>query len=742
MQIEAGSAGKQVRVMERLRRWDRLRWMELAFPLAVAFLLIQTESAPAAGVQLVSAHNPGVQQPKGGNGSSAEPILTPDGRFVLFTSSANNLVPGQNNLLRSDVYLFDRLSSNMSLVSVSLTNLGGGNGHSLADAVSTNGRYVLFESDASDLVANDTNGFTDVFERDLVAGTTMLISVATNGGSGSGRSFYPVMTPDGRYVAFLSTSSNLVAGYTNGCEGVFVRDTINGTTTLASVGAVTANDKSPYYSWATMMDTPAITPDGRYVAFFSFANGLTAGNTNYPADVYLRDLSQNTTTWVSSNMVHYGSSGYPGYESIYPVISDDDRCLFFLYAGPPSYPQFQIFRFDTSVQSITLVNPNGGYPTYGWNPMYGGFPAPQPDADAWAPRLTPDGRYAVYLSTNYNIHIWDSQTTNDVLVSVDQSGNPVSGESYCSTPVVSSDGRFVTFLSTATNLATNAIVSGTHIYQRDLLMGTTTLVDVDTNGFGSIDVTGTSLSVSSNGQYVAFSAPDGILVAGDSNQAFDVFLRDVVNNSTTMISTPANGVISPTANGISFLSLASLSTNGRWLVFASAAEDLATNDGNGAEDVFVEDLQAGTNALVSVATNGWAGTGGFSESPLISGDGRFVVFESGANLTTGVNDAVANIFKRDLQTGATTLVDVNSNGVPLSSADSSAPAMSQDGRYVTFLTRTNYLLATFWRDTVSNVTALVTNSSTLAPSITASGRYVAYSDASSHPLGFLDVRNG
>ena len=642
-----------------------------------AFLLVHAQAATAAPPQLVSARSPVFGASTGGNGSSADPVMTPDGRFIIFTSSANNLASGENGLLRSDVFLYDRLSNTTTLVSVNLTNTGGGNGHSSGDCVSTNGRYVVFESDASDLVPNDTNGLTDIFERDLVAGTTTLISVATNGGSGNGISLYPVMTPDGRYVAFLSLAANLVPGDANGIEDVFVRDTVNGTTTLASVGAAPrTGDTSTYF-----MDTPAITPDGRYVTFFSSALGLVPGFVYYTPEIYTRDLTAGVTIWPSSNLQQGGLY----YGSMYPSPSGDGRYVTFQYLGPPSFAGFQIYRYDSTTQTTNLISSSGLRPgVYSPAQQFGSYSVPQPDFDTYAPRMTPDGRYTVYLNNDDNLHRWDSQTSNDIVVTLDLSTNPAS-DGQSTTPLISPDGRFVTFLSTATNLVTNPIVAGTHIYQRDLVLSNTTLVDVDLNGIGSVDVTSTALSASTNGQFVAFSAPDGNLTANDTNQFLDVFLRDVVNGITTRISAPAPGVISAPGSGVSFIPQGSLSTNGRWLLFTSAAEDLVPNDGNGLEDVFVRDLQMGTNILVSVGTNGLGGLGGFSGIPQMSGDGRYVIFTSGAtNLAPGITNFNANVFKRDLQMGTTTLVNIDPSGALFRPEDY---AISQDARYVAFQKR-------------------------------------------------------
>ena len=155
---------------------------------------------------------------------------------------------------------------------------GGGNGDSFPTGISTNGQYALFESSASDLVAGDTNNASDIFVRDVVNGLTTLVSVSTNGTSGNGRiARGSVMTGDGRYVAFVSTASNLISfasGYPNNIANVFIRDLQASTTKLVSAGAPT--NAIPPITGTGSSESPEITPDGRYVAFYSTA-------TNFPS---------------------------------------------------------------------------------------------------------------------------------------------------------------------------------------------------------------------------------------------------------------------------------------------------------------------------------------------------------------------------------------------------------------------------------------------------------------------------
>src|SRR5882724_960547 len=189
-----------------------------------------------SAVQAASLANPSIPA-AGGNSDSSGSVISADGRFVLFLSSANNLVTNDNGRF-VDVFLHNRTNNTTALVSMNLTGAGGGNGHSVSPVISTDGRYVAFESEASNLVANDTNGVSDVFVRDLQSGTTTLLSVNRSGtGAGNGASTSPLISADGRLVVFVSAASDLVANDTNAALDIFVRDLQAGTLSLASVRA-------------------------------------------------------------------------------------------------------------------------------------------------------------------------------------------------------------------------------------------------------------------------------------------------------------------------------------------------------------------------------------------------------------------------------------------------------------------------------------------------------------------------
>ncbi len=682
------------------------------------------------GAQLVTVRNPSLPVAPGGNGDSSLPLPSADGRFVLFTSGANNLVVATNAVAQVsgllpplNVYLRDRSNAVTTLISVNLAGTNGGNGDSYAVGISTNGRYVLFVTSASDLVAGDTNNASDVLVRDLVAGTNILVSAATNGLPGNGDSDSAAMTPDGRYVAFVSAASNLVAGDTNGIRDVFVRDLVTGTTTLASAGAQSSQGRSA---------APLITPDGRYVAFFSSATNLVPGIPQSGGEIYVRDLVEKTTIWASTNaweaLLLFQNATNP--VSFGHVISADGQFVAY-EVSPSSWPSTGIvLRYSLEMGLTDIVSTNAA------------ILSGQPE-DIQTLAMTPDGRFLAFTANPTFtpglaacLYVWDALSNSTTLVSGDLSGAvPVNDTSVW--PGITPDGRFVGFQSTATNLVTNSPTGDFHVYIRDLKAGITRLSDVDHNGVGSGVTAITAPHVTDEGRYVTFEAPDGSLVPSDAVQSFDVFMRDLLAGVTELMSKrdPALSCQSPV--GPSTLSSLSVSADGSLVAFTSAADDLVLSDTNGYPDVFVRDLALTNTVLVSVDASGTTSGNGLSAEPSISADGRFVAFSSGAsNLVAGDTNNASDVFVRDLWSGTTTLVSVNSNGFSEYGA-SYSPIITSDGRAVLFHSRatdpsSGFLVENlFWRDlglaTTYPVTAFKASFASIPVAVTPDGHYVAFS---------------
>jgi Ca2+-binding RTX toxin-like protein len=262
------------------------------------------------GISVDSAGNPG-------NGSSFSHSISANGRLVAFSSSSSNLVPGDTNN-SSDIFLRD-LSANTT-TRISVDSAGNpGNGHSFGHSISGNGRFVAFSSSATNLVPGDTNNSSDIFLRDLLTNTTTCISVDSAGSPG-GRSGVPSISTDGRFVAFSSDATNLVSGDTNNSSDIFLRDLLTNTTTRISVDS--AGNQAMGNSRA---NASSISADGRLVTFVSDATNLVPGTTNDTSDIFVRDLSKNTTTRASVS-----EAGRPGNDfSIDSSISGDGRFVAF-----------------------------------------------------------------------------------------------------------------------------------------------------------------------------------------------------------------------------------------------------------------------------------------------------------------------------------------------------------------------------------------------------------------------------
>ena len=697
--------------------------------------------AAAADLTLVSSLSNGDAASAGANGYSSLPIVTPDGRYVLFASTGNNLVltnnlgPVPNNTPHLlNTYLRDRLTGATALVSVNPQG-NGGNGDSFPAGISTNGQFALFESAAGDLVPDDTNNLYDVFVRDMVNNTTTLVSVRTNGSSGNNISRNSSITPDGRYVVFVSEATNLVAGDLNGIADVFVRDLQAGTTVLVSVGAQPTS--SP--TGVNASESPEITPDGRYVAFDSTATNLVPGVMS-SGEVYVRDLISQTTTLVSSNTQSLFQSVYGNTNAVagHQEISDDGQFITY-EIGTTSLATFNgqgiVLRYNLWTGNTDLITTNANAP----------LPAPLETINNLD--MTPDGRFVSYLANSTNgsgntiVYLWDAQTGTNLLVSADTNGVPAIG--YCDVPSVEPTGRYVVFLCNAPGLVTNLLnptnVLGSpyHLYLYDSVAGTTQLIDVDTNGAGLKVDPQTVPVITDDGDLVVFDRIDNNFVNNDRTRGGDVFARHVPAGTNELVSVHHPALPSRAPNGFSVLFSTSVSTNGRYVAFASDADNLAPNDTNGFRDVFLRDTWAGTNALVSIGTNGFSGTN-ISSEPSISGDGRYVAFSSGGTRFAPAfypSGGIRNIFVRDRQAGTTALITTNITFASIrgGDADSSAPVISDDGRYVLFRSKATTLAPgsflgenLFVRDTQSATNYALTTSGCTNASMTPDAHYVAF----------------
>ena len=695
------------------------------------------------------------------NGDSRSASIDDSGTVVAFTSAATNLVPGDGNG-RTDVFV-RTLGQNPStrLVSVAAGGGGPGNGPSDEASLSANGTQVAFSSDASDLVASDTNGKSDVFLADLTADTVERVSTKDQSKTtqGNGDSFSPSISSDGLLVAFASEATNLTNfSDDNDTTDVFLRDRTNAaspaTDLLSRCGTSAGNDRS----YAPRISSDAAAGNAAAgVSFVSDASDLLSGNNckapsapadqNNVSDVYFRPIRQSPPVNERVSLDTTGAEFNRG--SVESALSGDGRTVAFTVGtldpttgGPGAGAEvYQRDRGSAPGVTTRLSAPTNG-PALG--PAVTEFPA-----------LSGDGRTVAYASAAPDLVGDDSNGLTDVFVSdrtknetvrvsLGLSGAQANGPSGTdSAPALAADGQIVAFASQASNLVAGDTNNAEDVFVYDRAAGATTRVSV---GPGGAQAGGDSYdpALSADGRYVAFASDAPDLVPGDTNSATDVFVYDRVAKTTTRVSVGPGGA---QAGGVS--SNPSLNRDGSVIAFLSDAHDLVTGDTNGdtVTDVYVRDLKAGTTT--EVRSNGGAGppADGPSGAPALSADGRTVAFASAAtNLVAGDTNGVTDAFVFDRATGAVERVSVGSGGAP-GDRDSTTPSISADGRFVAFAsdatdlvpTDTNRRTDVFVRDRRLGLTTRVSvgpeavegDRPSSQPRISADGRYVAFASAAS-----------
>jgi Tol biopolymer transport system component len=373
-----------------------------------------------------------------------EPAISGDGRYVAYFSDASNLVNGDTNGW-NDVFVWDSVTGAVERVSVTSTEeqvARGGNQPALSD----DGRFVVFASDDPGLVPGDTNAFSDIFIRDRRRGTTQRVSVSTGGAQQTGGGAAAAeISGDGRYVVYWSAASDLVPGDDNDNMDVFRYDRVTGVTALVSAAA----DGTAAGGMSGYPGGPDISDDGRYVAFESDAADLVPDDGNGNAlDVFVRDMATGRTRLVS-----VGSDGTPGdLDSYWPSISSDGRYVAFNsdatnLVGGDTNGTWDIFVRDRWRATTTRVSVATG----------GG----QSDDISYPPDISGDGRYVAYFSIAGNLVPGDTNATWDVFVydritgrtvraSVSSAGREANGGSQL--PSIDRAGRAVVYESDATSL--------------------------------------------------------------------------------------------------------------------------------------------------------------------------------------------------------------------------------------------------------------------------------------------------
>ena len=412
-----------------------------------AALMPSSSSAQIAELVRVSVDSVGGE----GNGDSRTCALSADGQCVAFVSEASNLALGDGNGW-TDVFVHDRTTGRTTRVSVSSTGQEG-HAESVTPALSGDGRLVVFQSDASELVPGDTNGFADIFLHDRSTGTTTRVSVGAHDNQASLPCVEPAISADGSTVAFQSYATDLGGGQSIGIQDVFVRDLEAGTTTCISRGW--QGDQANFSSWRA-----SLTADGRQVAFYSQANNLVPNDKNGTHDVFVFDRDTGLTELVSLS-----SQGRPGNgPSLMCAISADGRYVAFTSYALNLVPDDQntdsdVFVRDRLTGKTELVSQS----TLG---RLG-------DEESDFPAISGDGRYVVFHSHAENLVLDDDNLLEDVFVRDRQLGvttrlsvglHLIQGDSVSQCPAMAQSAPVVAFESHAKNLVSGDVNASADVF--------------------------------------------------------------------------------------------------------------------------------------------------------------------------------------------------------------------------------------------------------------------------------------
>jgi hypothetical protein len=604
------------------------------------------------------------------NGFVSHPALSFDGDKVAFAASVSLDAADTNNL--SDVYSRAIGAGETTLVSRLGAAGAVGNGASAAPSINAAGDIIAFESHASNLSPFDGDAASDVFVR---ANNAIVLASRLNGAAttaGNGESYSPSLDASGTKVAFYSSSSDLVADDIGGFYDVFVRDTTADTTMLMS-----RPDGSTTTQADASSDSPVMSSDGSLVAFSSSARNLATVSDASFNNVFTRTLTGSTTTLISREtgaggapIVTGGSS--PGLSANGSIVSfgADDASL------SADSPQIRV-RDTTAGTTETVSAPSG---------LVGGTLAG--GASVQPQGVSGDGRFVVFSSQADGLSDADDDryanaylrdTLNDTTTVLTGSAN---GDTE--TAGISTDGSTIFINTFADNLPGNPADGG--VYVIDRVSGAKTLVSRADGANGASAAVGeTGAAISADGKLVAFETGTALDPAHDTNNASDIYVRNVAAG-TTVLASRADG--SGTNAGNAFASTPSINADGTRVAFSTNATDLGDGDANAITDIHVRDLSTGVTILASRAT-GTAGANGnhASSSASISPDGTRVVFASLAdNFGDADTTSVQDIHMRNLGTGATTLVSRVGLTGNVANGRSDYPTFSRDGTRVGFIT--------------------------------------------------------
>lgn len=667
-----------------------------------AVLLLALSALPVAAgpVMLLSRADP--DRPSGTAGGTSEVAgISSDGRYVLLHTNADNLLAGVSDANRGyDLFLHDRIAQTTVLVSHAAGDPSTtGNAEVLEAGLSADGRWVAFRSEATDLVAGqvDSTNDPDIFLWDRDSDVTRLVShepgLPTTA-AGFCWIFGLQISADGSRIVYIRSL---------GTDEVFLYDRTADTNTLVSHASSSASE-------GRGGGRPALSADGHWVAFLSSATDLIAGqlDTNGTLDLFLYEVSTGTNVLVShaaGSTVTAGNAGFPLFDTAPPQISADGGWI--------------------------------AYPSLATNLMAG-----QSDANG-----------------DVDVFLYGRATGTNTLVSHTSSSAVTAGDQSSENVSLSADGRYVAYLSSASDLVADDPSPWQDVFLYDHVAGTNLLLS---RGNTPSPFSGDSFQphISSDGAWVVFWSQVPDLVSGqiDDLGSLDVFLWSRAAGAITLVTrTPGSATTAAGDDEVVREGELRISADGSWIALGSASEQLVDgmDDHNGLRDVFLYERATGVHRLLTSregAVSVSAGGGIYNNArTAVSNDGRYIVFTSEASNLPGIADGNnrSDIFLHDRTAETTTLVS-HASGSSSTAGDGGSflPLLSTDGSVVVFESGQLYL---YERTTgaITLITHTPSSSTTGASGLTedgqavsGDGRWIAFAHSGSLIDGQVDGNGG
>lgn len=627
------------------------------------------------------------------NDWSDAPSISGDGRFVAFHSRANNLSSIDGDTVW-DVFLRDRTAARTDLISVTSDGQGAGDGDSIYPVLSGNGRFVLFHSAADNLDGRTPDPWLAVFLRDRETGQIIRVSDPEGRGATSD-SYADGISSDGRICTFTSDDPALAPGGAPALFRAFLYDRLSG-----AMGPIALNDAG----YAPIDNAFLARPsgDGRFVVFTSYGFNLVPDDGNGAGDAFILDRGLArpdlgvrpmgaAASWDGLGIIH---PEYP--QRAWLSITDGGTATYevlLVNGGEPQAYQLRIGSAIPSGWSIRITHDSSDVTAAvlgtGWQTA--SLPAGSnlllriearhtPNTAAtprFAPRLVATGTSAAEEVDAVTLAAEVPPVAPGLLLaSRGPNGEPA--ERHAEVASVSEAGKFVAFSSEANNLDSRRDTN----FQSDIFLfdrgSRITRRISDASSLHQANADSRYPALSADGKRVAFQSLADNLVALDSNDVEDVFVRDIESRVTSRASASSNGTAASRGSDT-----AAQSGNGRYVGFTSIATNIVSGDNNNARDVFIRDLQTGMVECASRSSQGAFGDAD-SEHVILSADGRFALFQSYAsNLGPTDTNGFSDLYLLDRTTHTLELITRNTNGVA-ANGPSAAGSMSDDGRWIAF----------------------------------------------------------